>query len=533
MEETAQKFPGDEALVFGDQRLTYREYAERVNEYAKGLYSIGVRRGDHVGIWMTNRPEWCYARHAIYKLGAVMIPISTRYRVDDVDYILGQSDTKVLIIEPNFLGKIDSMGMVKRLCPEIENSRPGELTSKKFPLLKAVVNIDGRFEGCFTIDEVLQKGAGVSDSHIEVGLKPEDIIHIIYTSGTTGFPKGIMTPSTINVAYCTISTELLSLKRGDRYLIVLPFFGNIGLGSMSWCLLTGATLVMANRFLPIDTLKIIEKEKISHAMLVPTTLIDMLAHPDFEKYDLSSLKQVMSGGSVLPSTIVREFKRRTGVDIMNQYGLAEASGLSTWVAEGDTQEHVEKTVGLPMPHCEVAILDVNTREIVPPEQEGEICTKEVFPGSQHMKGYYKKPELTSETIRGGWLHSGDLGRMDKDGYVYITGRVKEMYTVGGFNVSPPEIEGFLLKHPKIEAISVVGVPDERLGEVGAAFVRLKRGETSTESEIIAFCKENIADIKVPRYVFFVDEFPLNPQGKVQKFKQREWAVEKLKLKELK
>jgi fatty-acyl-CoA synthase len=532
-EETAQQFPDAEALAFGDQGITYREYRERVTAYAKGLCGIGVRQGDHVGVWMTNRPEWCYARHAIYKLGAVMIPISTRYRVDDLDYILGQSDVRTLILEPTFVGKIDSMGMVNRLCPELARSGPGELASEKFPLLKAVVSVDGALEGCFTIDEVVRKGAGISDSDILVELKPDDTIHVIYSSGTTGFPKGIITPNTINVAYCAISTELFSFKQGDRYLNVLPFFGNIGLWGMSMCLLTGATLVMTNRFLPVDTFKIIEQEKITHAMLVPTTLIDMMAHPDFGKYDLSSLKHVTSAGSVVPSTIIREFKRRTGVDIMNCYGLAEASGLSTWVAEGDTPEHVEKTVGLPMPHCEVAILDVTTGAVLPPEQEGEICTKEVFPGSQHMKGYYKKPELTKETIRGGWLHSGDLGKMDKDGYVYITGRVKEMYTVGGFNVSPPEIEGFLLKHPKIEAVSVVGVPDARLGEVGAAFVRLKKGETCTDAEILAFCKESIADIKVPRYVFFVDEFPLNPQGKVQKFKQREWAVEKLNLKELK
>jgi len=193
--ETAQKFPDDEALVFGDQRTTYREYAQKVNEYAKALYSIGVRSGDHVGIWMTNRPEWCYARHAIYKLGAVMIPISTRYRGDDLDYILGQSDTKILIMEPNFLGKIDSMGIMRRLCPELGNSKPGEVTSTKYPLLKAVVSIDGSFNGCFTIDEVLKKGAKISENDINIGLKPDDLIHIIYTSGTTGFPKGIMTPT--------------------------------------------------------------------------------------------------------------------------------------------------------------------------------------------------------------------------------------------------------------------------------------------------------------------------------------------------
>ena len=236
---------------------------------------------------------------------------------------------------------------------------------------------------------------------------------------------------------------------------------------------------------------------------------------------------------MVPSTVIVEFRRRTGVTVKNFYGLAEASGLSTWMPEDADMEHLEKSVGVAMPNCKLAILDVNTDQPLPPGQEGEICTKEALPGSQHMKGYYKKPELTAATIKDGWLHSGDLGKMDKDGYVYITGRVKEMFTVGGFNVSPPEIEGFLLKHPKIESVSVVGVPDERLGEVGAAFIRLKRGQVATEKEFIEFCKDNIADIKVPRYVFFAEEFPLNPQGKVQKFKQREWAIGELKLKERK
>jgi fatty-acyl-CoA synthase len=529
--ESTQKFSDSEALVFGDQRFTYKEYADEVKRYAKGLYSIGIRPGDHVGVWMTNRVEWCFARYAIYKLGAVMIPISTRYRVYDLEYILRQSDAKALIMESKFLGKIDSIGMLCQLCPEVANSKPGELVSNEFPLLKAIVSVDGGFDGCFSINEILDKGDTISDNDIQIELKPNDTVHIIYTSGTTGFPKGIVTPNRSNVAVCTIETELSSLKQGSRYLCILPFFGNIGLGAISMCLLKGATLVMTNRFLPIDTLNNIEKERITNAMLVPTTLIDLLAHPDFSKSDLSSLKHVNSAGSVVPSTVIREFKQRTGVDIMNCYGLAEASGLSTWVPEGDTMEHVEKTIGLPLPHCELAILDVQTEEALPADIEGEICTREVFPGSQHMKGYYKKPELTAQTIRNGWLHSGDLGKMDRDGYVYITGRVKEMYIVGGFNVSPPEIEGFLLKHPKIEAVSIVGVPDNRLGEVGAAFIKLKKNAAATEREIIEYCGKFIADIKIPRYVFFVQEFPLNPQGKIQKFKQREWATQELNLTE--
>ena len=528
--ETAARFPHTKALIFEGEEVSYYEYQDRVYHLAKGLYKLGVRPGDHVALWMTNRPEWCYARHAIYKLGARMIPVNTRYKVDDLEYILAQSDAKCLIIEPSFFGKIDSMGMLTQLCPELSGAIPGAVACPRFPLLRTVITVEGSVAGCFNWQEVLEQGGGAADNEIQVALHPEDIIHVIYTSGTTGFPKGILTPNTINVAYCTISTELFSLKHGDRYLNVLPFFGNIGLWAMSMCLLTGATLVISNRFSCQETLEMIEKEKITHAMLVPTTLIDLMAFADFDKYDLSSLKHVTSAGAVVPSSVIREFKKRTGVDIMNCYGLAEASGLSTWVPEGDTVEHVEKTVGLPMPHCELAILDVDTGKPLPPGQEGEICTKEVFPGSQHMKGYYKKPELTAETIRDGWLHSGDLGKMDEDGYVYITGRVKEMFTVGGFNVSPPEIENFLLRHPAIKAVSVVGVPDDRLGEIGAAFIQLKEGQEVKAEEIISYCREKIADIKVPKYVFFVESFPLNPQGKIQKFIQREWAVNKLGLK---
>ena len=530
LKETASRIPQGEALVFENQRMTYGDYLRQVEAFAKGLYAIGVRPQSHVALWMTNRPEWCYARHAIYLLGARMIPVNTRYKVDDLNYIIHQSDTEYLLLEPSFLGKIDAYAMLRELCPELEAATPGNLKTKNFPRLKGVICTEGKYPGCFTMEEVLSRGREISSEKIFYQSKPDDIIHIIYTSGTTGFPKGIMTPSSINVAYCAISAELFHLKEGDRYLNVLPFFGNIGLWAMSMCLLTGATLVMTNRFRPEDTLELIEKEKITHAMLVPTTLIDLLSHPNFSKYDLTSLKHVTSAGAVVPAEVIREFKKKTGIDIMNCYGLSEASGLSTWVPEGDTVEHIEKTVGLPMPHCELAILDVKTGKVLPPGEEGEICTREVFPGSQHMKGYYKKPELTAETIRDGWLHSGDLGKMDEEGYVYITGRVKEMFTVGGFNVSPPEIENFLLTHPAVKAASVVGIPDKRLGEVGAAFIQLKEGKAATEEEIIEYCRKKIADIKVPRYVFFVDSFPLNPQGKVQKFLQKEWAMEKLGLK---
>lgn len=529
LEERARTIPDAEAIIFEEQRITYGEYLDRVNQFAKGLFAIGVRKGDHVGLWMTNRPEWCYMRHAIYKLGAIMVPINTRYKPDEIGYILKQGDIKILVMEQKFLGRIDAVDMVKEVVPELSASKPGEIASTEFPMLKSVVCIDGEFDGSFSGDELVTRGSEVSDSDIHVSISPDDIIHIIYTSGTTGFPKGILTPSSIQMAMIAVLVELWNMKQGDTYLLVLPFFGNIGLCSMSWCLFSGSTLVLANRFRPEDTLSLIEKEKVTHTLLVPTTLIDLMALPEFDKYNINSLKYIASAGAVVPSTLIQKVKQRTGISIMNHYGLAEAAGVLTWVPDGDTEEHIEKTVGLALPTAQVAILDPQTDKPLPPGQEGEICCKEILPQSQLMKGYYKLPEITGETIRDGWLHTGDLGKMDGDGYVTITGRLKEMFIVGGFNVSPAEIENYLLKHPNIENVAVVGVPDQRLGEVGAAFVILKKGQEASEEEIFEFCKEKMSNLRTPKYIFFTEKLPLTPQGKVQKFKLREQAVKELNL----
>lgn len=532
LEETAQSYPEVEALVFRDQRITYREYLEKVKAVAKGLYALGIRRGDHVGLWMTNRPEWCFFRFAIYKLGAVMIPLNTRYKAADLEFVLRDSDCRMLIMETSFLGVVDAMGMLKSLCPEVDTDPRGHLKTEKFPFLRSVVCLGEDVPGGgYSLADLLVAGDTVSEEAVSVPLRPEDTTHIIYTSGTTGFPKGVMQPNTNFIALCAISAELHHLEPGDKYLASAPFFGNIGLWTQSISLIQGATVVITDRFDAQSFMELIDREKIKHTVFVPTMLIDILNHPDFAKYDLSSLSYAVVGGAVVPSKVIKEARERIGLEVMNAYGLSEASGLSTWVPAGDTAEHVEKTIGLPMPHCEVAILDPRTGEPVPDGQEGEICTRETIPGSQHMKGYYKRPDLTAETIRDRWLHSGDLGRKRPDGYFEITGRVKEMFVVGGFNVSPPEVEGVILSHPKVDNVAVVGVPDQRLGEVGAAFVRLLPGKGATPEEIINFCQERLAKYKVPRYVFFVEEFPLTAQGKVQKFKLREVAIKELGLAE--
>jgi fatty-acyl-CoA synthase len=485
-ELTVRKYPEKEAIVFRGERISYREYLNNVNTLAKGLYSIGVRKGTHV----------------------------------------------VLIMEDKFLGKIDAMSMLESLIPDLAKFQPGKIESEEFPLLKSLICLgEKRYPGTYSYTEILTKGKDIRDEEIQVSHSLADSMHISYTSGTTGFPKGVDTPSSCNVAFCTIRAELFALDENSRFLNVVPLFGNIGMSNHALPLLDGGCLIITEpRFNPKEVLELIEKEEITHTIFVPSMLIDILNYPEVDKYDLSSIERIECSGAPVPRELIKKTREKLGISLMNAYGLSEGSGLSTWVPYGDTPDHVERTVGLPLPHCELAILDVSTGEILPPGRQGEICTREVFPGSQHMKGYYKQPELTKEAIRDGWLHSGDLGYMDEDGYVYITGRVKEMFIVGGFNVSPPEIENFLLTHPSIENAAVVGIPDDRLGEVGAAFIKFKTGHKLTQDEVIGFCKGRIADIKVPRYVFFVEEFPLTPQGKVQKFKLREEAVERLGLK---
>jgi fatty-acyl-CoA synthase len=533
-EQAVQRFPEKEALVFAEsrQRYSYRQYREKTEQIAFGLYSLGVRKGTHVGIWMTNIPEWVFCRLAIYKLGAVMIPFHTRYKIEEIRYVLQQSDTEILLMEKAFLGKIDALGILSELIPELRDNEPHTaVRSMDFRSLKQVVLVDNaNAANMRSLGDLCQISREIKGSETSAERFPQDTIHIVYTSGTTGFPKGVVTPNSCKVAQLAIYGELCDLKPESRFLNLMPFFGNIGGDNQLIPLVEGATLIVGpSAFDPEATMKVIQEERVTHCIFVPTMLLDIVNHPQFGKYDLSSLKRITAAGAVVPQTLIQTVKKKLGLYLMNIYGLSEASGLSTWVPYGDTPEHVEKSVGLAMPHCELAILDTNTEKSLPSGMEGEVCTREVFPGSQHMKGYYKQAELTAETIKDGWLHSGDLGRMDENGYLYLTGRVKEMFTVGAFNVSPPEIENYILKHPKIANVAVVGVPDKRLGEVGAAFIKLQKNERATQDEIINFCKGNIAGIKVPRYVFFVDEFPLNPQGKVQKFKLRERAIKELKL----
>ncbi|MFH1351226.1 MAG: AMP-binding protein [Pseudomonadota bacterium] len=536
LEETVKKDPEMEALVFEGQRVTYREYLDNVYRYAKALKGIGVNKGDHVAIWMTNRPEWIYAKWAIDKIGARLIPANTRFKEKELEYQLDHSETSTLIMEEKFLQKIGAIDMLRNLCPELDRSVPGNLRSQKLPRLRNVVCIgDEEHRGCFTLDHFLNRGNGIDDKEIETDVRPDDICAILYTSGTTGLPKGVMERHRNHVCCFAILADYFELDYGDKFLAGLaPFFGNIGLTSFLMPAVVGAnTVIMGGAFDPERTLQVIEGEKITHTIVIPTMLTAMLDHPHFDRYDLGSFEVMMCGGAILPRKVIQEaldrFKGLRG--ILNAYGLVESAGVTASVRIGQSPEEIEQTVGRPLPYCEVKILDADGKEL-PPGRDGQICTKEVIPGCHFSAGYFKNPEATAELFADGLCHSGDMGRLREDGNLQITGRVKDMILVGGFNIYPAEIESFLLTNPKVKQSSVVGVPDRRLGEIPMAFVELKHGESATEEEIINFCKDNLANTKVPRHVFFVTEFPMTPQAKIQKFKLRERAVKELGLKEI-
>lgn len=538
LDETAARFGEREAIVFKDERVTYRELRDRVLQFTNGLLKLNIKKGDHIAIWMTNCVEWVVCQFAIYKIGGVMIPINTRYRITELEYVLRQSDTSTLIMKDNFLGKIDAMGMLKSLIPELEGCKPGELKSEKFPLLRNVICLSetGKgYPGTFDFKEVFESGKGYDEeelARIQDAVSPDDICQIMYTSGTTGFPKGAMIAHRNNLSNFPIIVKEALLTENDRLLSAAPFFSNFGcMGNTGMAVLSGACQIVMEAFDPKEALELMQRERVTFWLGIPTMYISVLEHPDFDKYDLSSFKGGMLGGAPVPVELIKSAKEKMGAEvILNGYGLVEGSGVSTMCRPGDTVEHLTRTVGKPLPTCELKIVDPNTGETLPPGKQGEICTRDTRPGSHVMKGYYKMPEETRKTIdEEGWLHSGDLGVMDEEGYVHITGRLKEMFLTGGFNVYPAEIENFLHTHPKIKQAYVVGVPDHRLGEVGMAFIELKEGETATEEEIIEFCKGKIANIKIPRYIKFTKEFPMTALGKIQKFKLREMAIKELGL----
>ncbi|MCG1020943.1 AMP-binding protein [Sutcliffiella horikoshii] len=531
MDDTVSQYPHKEAVVYPETglRYTYKEFQEACNKVAKGFMSLGIKKGDHIAVWASNKPEWLVAQYASAKIGAVLVTVNTSYQSKELEYLLRQSDSTTLLLMDEFKG-VSYLDMLKELCPELQKSAPGELNAKKLPKLKNVIYMgDQKHPGMFIWNDLLDKSLLVSDQALEERQKSthyDEVINMQYTSGTTGFPKGVMLThsniinNAINVAECQ------RLTYEDRICIPVPFFHCFGcvMGTLA-AVATGATMVPLILFDPLEVLKAVESEKCTALYGVPTMFIAELNHQDFSNYNLSSLRTGIMAGSPCPTEIMKKVVHDMGAkEITIAYGQTESSPVITQTRPYDSIERRVSTVGSALENVEVKIVDPTSGEEVPNGVQGELCTR----GYLVMKGYYKMEDQTRETIdTEGWLHTGDLATMDEEGYVVITGRLKDMIIRGGENIYPREIEEFLYTHPKVFDVQIVGVPDERFGEQVAAFIKVKPGEVLGSQEVKDYCTGKISKYKIPYYVEIVDDYPMTASGKIQKFKLKEHAVKTL------
>jgi fatty-acyl-CoA synthase len=533
LDAAAERNPSQEAIVFKTERVSYGLLKRRADAFARGLLALGLGPGDHVVVWMPNRVEWNVANLGIAKAGGVTVTCNSRYKAFEVEYVLGHSDAKALILADRFdAAGIDYIEILREICPEIE--RPGErLRSARFPSLEHVVVLGNRVPaGCRPWTDIERLGSSIGAPALDgIRVGPDDAAAMLYTSGTTGEPKGCLL-SHGNIYYkCRVYQDLHGWTARDRYLVPVPYFHIFGaMGGVAANCLAGSTQVVMDVFDPAEAMRLIETERVTIFSGVPTMFITMLGHPSFGRFDLRSLRTGSIGAAPVPVEIMRRIldgDHGLGMDALVVYGLTEATGGTHWTRPGDPIDKRVSTVGLRTPEIEDRIVHAVTGAPLGPGEEGEVC----IAGPTLMLGYYKNPAATAEKIRDGWLHTGDMGVKDSDGYVRITGRLTDMIIVGGFNTYPAEIENFFLRHPKVLDVSIVGVPDPVMGEAVMAFVIPKAGETLTEEDIAAFARGRIANFKAPKYIEIVESFPLTGSGKVQKFKQRAYAVEKFGLKE--
>jgi len=528
LDQQAVEYAENDAVVYVEEgiRYSYREFRDVCNQAAKGFMKLGIEVGDHIAVWAHNRPEWLTTQFATGKMGGILVTVNTNYRTSELEYLLKNSDTETLILSEGM--RTSYPEILYKICPELKECEPGELESEKLPRLKNIIYI-GEGEapaGMYHWDDIMEMGKEVSDVQLEErqdSLDPDDVINMQYTSGTTGFPKGVMLTHANIIADATYIGECMDFSHEDRLCIPVPLFHCFGcvLGTLT-CVTAGATMVPVVKFKPEPVLKAIEAERCTAVHGVPTMFIAKLEDPNFDKYDLSSLRTGIMAGSPCPMSVMRQVIDKMGADeITIAYGQTESSPVITQTRVDDSIERKVSTVGKALPNVEVKIVDPETGEEVGPGIQGELCTR----GFHVMKGYYKMPEATEEAIdEDGWLHTGDLAVMDRDGYFKITGRLKDMIIRGGENVYPREVEEFMYEHPEIKDVQVVGIPDEKYGEEVMAYIQLKEGTEATSEEIFDYFKDKLSWYKIPKKIEIVDEYPMTASGKVQKYKLREMAM---------
>jgi fatty-acyl-CoA synthase len=533
LNEAAARWGEREALVSVAQglRWTFAELNAKAGALAAGLLALGLEKGERIGIWSSNNAEWTLTQFAAAKAGLNLVTINPAYRVSELEYTLNKVGVKVLVCAHSFKSS-DYVGMVESLAPEIAAATPGALGAKALPHLRAVVMIGGQPRpGWLGFDAV----AGLARADhvaalkaISQTLRNDEAINIQFTSGTTGLPKGatLSHRNILNNGYFV--GRAIGLREGDRLCIPVPLYHCFGMvmGNLS-CITHGATMVYPSEgFEPLAVLETVQAERCTGLFGVPTMFIAELGHPEFERFDLSSLRTGCMAGSPCPVEVMKHVIERMHMkDVTIAYGMTETSPVSFQTGEDDPIERRVSTIGRVQPHLECKVVDEHG-ELVPRGQPGEFCTR----GYSVMLGYWDDPEKTADAVDvDGWMHTGDLATIDEAGYGNIVGRIKDMIIRGGENVYPREVEEYLYRHPKIEDVTVVGVPDAKYGEELCAWIRLKPGEKAEADEIVGFCRGQIAHYKIPRHIRFVDAFPMTVTGKVQKYLIRKQMIDELSL----
>ncbi len=537
LDRTAARFPDNEALVVAHQdvRWQYGTLTEKVDAFAAGLLALGLEPGDRIGIWSPNNSEWTVTQFAAAKAGLILVNINPAYRLAELEYALNKVECRALVTAEAFKSS-RYIEMLRRLAPELDNARPGALKAATLPHLETVVRLGTETTaGMYNFAEIPGLAGAAERERLQAlagRLQFDDPINIQFTSGTTGFPKGatLSHHNILNNGYFNGVT--LGLSERDRVCIPVPLYHCFGMvmGNLMSAAF-GATMVYPSEaFDPLEVLRAVEAERCTVLYGVPTMFIAELDHPEFARFDLSSLRTGTMAGSPCPIEVMRRVIGEMHMEeVTIAYGMTETSPVSFQSATDDPIERRVSTVGRVHPHVEVKVVNQDGR-IVACGETGELLTR----GYSVMRGYWNDEDKTRESIDGaGWMHTGDQATIDAEGYCNIVGRIKDMVIRGGENVYPREIEEFLYRHPKVQDVQVIGVPDEKYGEELCAWIKLRDGENANADEIKAFCKDQIAHFKVPRYVRFVDEFPMTVTGKIQKFKMRETMIEELNLAEQK